>query len=331
MTSRRSFHRIIGSTLGAGMFGVRAQSANRLQRVALLRATSAPKSPDSVSSEVILAKAFARMGYVEGQNFHLEHRYAEGDPSRLQALARELVQQQVDVIVAVAPSAVRAAMEASKTVPIVFFINQDPIASGFVQSLARPGRNVTGVLIAPEGTLGAKKLELLKASIPSMRRVALLDSGDPAVLRAQLPELQEAAAKLNVDLPLISLRNGDFGDAFKRVDATKPDALFVMADSFFMINRGPVIALALQHRLASMWEWREQVQDGGLMSYGTSIVSRWEQAAGCVDRILKGAKPGEVPVDMPTNLGFALNLATAKSIGLEVPQSVVLRADEVVR
>jgi len=322
--------------LGAGTLGVRAQPASRVQRVALLRPTAAPTAPDSVSSEIVLAKAFARMGYVEGRNFHLEHRYGDGDPRRLQAHARDLAQQQVDVIVAVSPSAVRAAMEASTTVPIVFFVNQDPVAAGFVQSLARPGRNVTGVLIAPEGTLAAKKLELLKAAIPSARRVAVLESGDPAVLRAQMPELQQAATALGLDLPLISLslRNGDVGDvgdAFMRIAATKPDALFVMADSYFMINRAPVIAQTLKHRLASMWEWREQVQEGGLMSYGASIVSRWEQAAFCVDRILKGAKPADTPVDMPTNLGFALNLATAKAIGLEIPQSVILRADEVVR
>ena len=331
MTSRRTFHRILGSMLGAGTFGVLAQPASRAYRVGLLRPTSAPPTLDSVSGEMVLAKAFARMGYAEGRNFHLDHRYGNGDPQRLQAHARDLAQQQVDVIVAVTPSGVRAAMEATTTIPIVFFVNQDPIAAGFVQSLARPGRNVTGVLIAPEGTLGAKKLELLKAAIPSARRVTVLESGDPAVGRVQMPELQQAATKLGMDVPLISLRNGDFGDAFKRVVATQPDALFVMADSYFMINRGPVIAQTLQHRLASMWEWREQVQDGGLMSYGSSVVSRWEQVAAHVDRILKGAKPGETPVDMPTNLGLALNLKTAKAIGLEIPQSVVLRADEVIR
>ena len=296
----------------------------------LLRPTPAPPALDSVSAELVLAKAFARMGYVEGRNFHLDHRYGDGDPQRLQAHARDLVQQRVHVIAAVSPSGVRAAMEATTTIPIVFFVNQDPIAAGFVQSLARPGRNVTGVLIAPEGTLGAKKLELLKAAIPSARRVTVLESGDPAVGRVQRPELQQAATTLGMDLPLISLRNGDIGVAFKRIVVTKPDALFVMADSYFMINRGPVIAQTLQHRLASIWEWREQVQDGGLM-YGSSLVSRWEQVASCLDRILKDAKPGETPVDMPTNLGLALNLTTAKSIGLDIPQSVVLRADEVIR
>ncbi|MEP7297069.1 MAG: ABC transporter substrate-binding protein [Burkholderiales bacterium] len=331
MTSRRTFQRFLGSTLGAGALGVLAQPASRSYRVSLLRPTPAPPTLDSVSAEVVLAKAFARMGYAEGHNFHLEHRYGNGDPLRLQALARELVQQRVDVIVAVTPSGVRAAMEATTSIPIVFFVNQDPIAAGFVQSLARPGSNVTGVLIAPEGTLGAKKLELLKAAIPSARRVTVLESGDPAIGRVQMPELEQAASKLGMDVPLITLRNGDYGDAFKRVVATRPDAVFVMADSYFMINRGPVIAQTLKHRLASMWEWREQVQDGGLMSYGTSLVSRWEQVASCVDRILKGARAGETPVDMPTNLGLALNLATAKTIGIDIPQALVLRADEVVR
>lgn len=331
MTNRRTFHRLLGGLLGACGMAVPAQSAGRVFRVGLLRPTPAPTTLDAVSAELVLARAFARMGYREGGDFHLEHRYGNGDPQRLQAHARDLAQQQVDVIVAVTPSGVRAAMEATGTIPIVFFVNQDPVAPGFVQSLARPGRNVTGVLIAPEGTLGAKKLELLKATLPAARRVAVLESGDAAVSRAQLPELQQAAARLGLELPSVGLRNGDFGEAFKRVVALRPDALFVMADSYFMINRAPVIALALQHRLPSMWEWREQVQEGGLMSYGTSLVSRWEQVATCVDRLLKGAKAGETPVDMPTNLGFAVNLATAKAIGVEVPQSVVLRADEVVR
>jgi putative ABC transport system substrate-binding protein len=331
MTSRRAFHRILGSVLGASAIGVSAQPANRVYRVGVLRPTLAPQSLDPFSAEAVLPKAFARMGYLEGRNLHLDYRYADGDPQRLPALARDLVQQRVDVVVAVSPSGVRAAMEATTTIPIVFFGNFDPVAAGFVQSLARPGGNVTGVLIAPEGTLGAKKLELLKAAVPWARRVAVLESEDPASGRLQMPELQRAATTLGMDLPLISPRNGDIGDAFQRIVATKPDALFVMAETYFMVGRKPVIAQTLKHRLASMWEWREQVQDGGLMSYGTGLVTRWEQVAFHVDRILKGAKLGETPVDQPTNLGLALNLATAKAIGLEIPQSLVLRADEVIR
>jgi putative ABC transport system substrate-binding protein len=331
MTGRRTFHRILGSMLCAAAIGVRAQPADRVYRVGVLRPTPAPPTLDPVSAEVVMPKAFARMGYLEGRNFHLVYRYADGDLQRLQAFARDLVQQRVDVIVAVAPAAIRAAMEATTTIPIVFFGNFDPVAEGFVQNLARPGRNVTGVLIAPEGTLAAKKLELLKLAVPSARRVAVLEAEDPAQGRLQMLELRQAATALGLELRLISVRNRDIGDAFRRIVETKPDALFVMADTYFMINRRPVIAQTLQHRLASMWEWREQVQDGGLMSYGSSVVSLWEQAASCVDRILKGAKPGETPVDMPTNLGLALNLVTAKAIGLEIPQSVVLRADEVIR
>jgi putative ABC transport system substrate-binding protein len=291
----------------------------------------APQTLDPFTAEAVFPKAFAQMGYVEGRNFFLDYRYADGDPRRLPALARELVQQRVDVMVAVSPSGVRAAIEATSTIPIVFFGNYDPVAAGFVQSLARPGRNVTGVLIAPEGTLGPKKLELLKAAVPWARRVAVLRSEDPASAQLQMPELLRAASTLGLDLPLIALRNRDIGDAFQRIGATKPDALFVVAETYFMLGRKPVIAQTLQHRLPSMWEWREQVQDGGLMSYGTSNVSRWEQAASCVDRILRGAKPAEMPVDMPTNLGLALNLTTANAIGLEIPQGVVLRADAVIR
>jgi putative ABC transport system substrate-binding protein len=331
MTDRRRFHRILGGALCAATIGVRAQPADRVYRVGVLRPTPAPPTLDRVSGEAVLAKAFARMGYLEGRNFHLEYRYADGDLQRLPALARELVQQRVDVIVTVASAGLRAAMETTTSIPIVFFINTDPVAAGFVQSLARPGRNVTGVLIAPEGTLGAKKLELLKLAVPSARRVAVLESEDPAAGRVQLPELQQAAPALGVELRVVSVRNRDIGDAFQRIVATRPDALFVMADTYFMIGRQPVIAQTLRHRLPSMWEWREQVQEGGLMSYGTSLVARWEQVASHVDRILKGAKPDETPVDQPANLGLALNLATARAIGLTMPQSLVLRADEVIR
>ena len=331
MTDRRAFHRILASALCAGTIGVRAQPADRVYRVGVLRPTPAPPTLDAVSAEVVWANAFARMGYQEGRNFHLDQRYADGDPKRLLSLARDLVQQRVDVIVAVNPGAVRAALEATTTTPIVFFGNFDPVAAGFVQSLARPGRSVTGVLIAPEGTLGAKKLELLKLAVPSARRVTVLEAEDPAMGRIQMPELQQAAPALGLDLALVTVRNRDIGDAFKRIVATKPGALFVMADTWFWSGRRPVIAQTLQHRLASMWEWREQVQEGGLMSYGTSLVARWEQVASYVDRILKGAKPGETPVDQPTKLGLALNLATAKAVGLELPQSLVLRADEVIR
>jgi putative ABC transport system substrate-binding protein len=297
----------------------------------VLRPTPPPPTLDPVSAEVVWAQSFARMGYQEGRNFHLDQRYADGDSQRLPALARDLVQQRVDVIVAVSPSAVRAALEATTTIPIVFLGNFDPVAAGFVESLARPARNVTGVLIAPEGTLGAKKLELLKLAVPSARRFAVLGAEDLATSRLQMLELQQAAPALGLDLALTSVRNRDIGDAFKRIVATRPDALFVMADTYFWSDRRPVIAQTLQHRLPSMWEWREQVQDGGLMSYGTSLVARWEQVASHVDRILKGAKPGEMPVDQPAHLGLALNLATAKAIGLEIPQSLVLRADEVIR
>ncbi len=331
MTDRRTFHRILCGMLCASQIGVHAQPANRVYRVGVLRPTPPPPTLDPVSAEVVWAQSFARMGYQEGRNFHLDQRYADGDSQRLLALARDLVQQRVDVIVAVSPSAVRAALEATTTIPIVFLGNFDPVAAGFVESLARPGRNVTGVLIAPEGTLGAKKLELLKLAVPSARRVAVLGAEDPATSRLQMLELQQAAPALGLDLALTSVRNRDIGDAFKRIVGTKPDALFVMADSYFWSARRPVIAQTLRHRLASMWEWREQVQDGGLMSYGTSVIGRWEQVAFHVDRMLKGAKPGETPVDQPTNLGLALNLATAKAIGLMIPQSLVLRADEVIR
>ncbi len=332
MISRRKFQQTAGGIFCAATLGVRAQPANRVYRVALLRPTAAPPTLDPVSAEVILAKAFARMGYQEGRNFHLEHRYGDGDPQRTAgncARTRSTTGgRDHGGIADRAAGRDRGDQQLYPSSSSATSIRSPPASC---KACARPGRNVTGVLASPEGTLGAKKLELLKAAIPTARRIVVLESEDPAASRIQMPELQRAASTLGVELPLISIRNGDLDDAFKRIVATKPDALFVIANTYLIIHRAPVIAQAIKHRLASMWEWREQVQDGGLMSYGTSVVSRWEQAATCVDRILKGAKPGDTAVDMPTNLGLVLNLVTAKMIGLQIAQSLVLRADEVIR
>jgi len=324
---RRAFVRALAGTLAAARLDAAAQTtAARVYKVGILRPTAPYRSGDHVAAEFFLPAALANLGYVEGRNLIVEWRYANGNLQRLPALARELVQIKVDVIVAIAGAAAMAAKEVTATIPIVILGNFDPIAAGFVASLARPGRNVTAVLIAPEGTLGAKKLELLKEAVPRARRIAVLASEDPYSLKIQMPELRQAAAALGIELAVVAVRNNDYADAFERIAATRPDALFVVAETYFVRDRRAIIDLTTKYRLPAIWEWREQVQDGALMAYGSSLSERYQRVAEYVDRILRGANPGELPVDQPTTFELAINLKTAKAIGLVLPQSLLLRA-----
>ena len=328
---RRRFIRAFAGAVAAARFDAFAQPAGRVYRVGILRPNAPPKSGDGAVAEILLAAALGKLGYVEGRNLIIDWRYAEGNLQRLSVLARELVQMRVDVIVAIADAAVRAAKEATATIPIVIFGNFDPVAAGYVASLARPGRNVTAVLIAPEGTLAAKKLELLKEIAPRARRIAILAPEDASSLQFQLPELRPAAAALGIELAVVAVRNNDYADAFARIATTRPDALFVIATTYFVRDRRPIIDLTMKYRLPAIWEWREQVEDGGLMAYGSSLSERYGRVAEYIDRILKGANPGELPVDQPTKFPLVINLKTAKAIGLTIPQSVLLRADEVIQ
>ncbi len=330
MIDRRTF---ICATAGAFATAVRdamAQPASRVYRIGILRPTAKPRVSDQLTSEHLLPAALAKLGYVQGRNLSIETRYAAGDVPRLSELARELVQLRVDVIVTVGSAAVGAAKQATTTIPIVMWGNFDPVAQGLVASLARSGNNITGVLIAPEGTLGAKKLELLKEAVPGARRIAVLAPDDPGNLRFQIAELQQASSALGVILTIVVVHNNNYADAFVRVAAAQPDALFVIATTFFVNDRKPIIELAIKYRLPAIWEWREQVVDGGLMAYGTSLTARNQRIAEYIDRILKGAKPGEMPVDQPTNFELVVNLRTAKAIGLTLPRSLLLRVDETI-
>ena len=327
MIDRRTFVCTAAAAFAVAGLDAFAQPAGRVYRVGILRSTAPPKSVDRFTAESVLPVALAKMGYVIGRNLVIEWRYADGDLLRLQVLARELVQMQVDVIIAVAGVAIRAAKEATVTIPIIIFGNFDPVAAGYVASLARPGRNVTGVLIAPNGTLAAKKMELLKEAVPRAKRIAVLSPEDPSSLQEQLPELRSAAAALGIVPAVITVRNNDYVDAFARIAATRPDALFVIASTYFVRDRRPIIELTRKYRLPAIWEWREQVEDGGLMAYGSSLSARYQRIAEYADQILRGASPGELPVDQPTKFELVINLTTAKALGLTISKSLLVRAD----
>jgi putative ABC transport system substrate-binding protein len=272
------------------------------------------------------------LGYVEGQNLLVEARYAEDRADRLPALARELVQLRLDAIVAVGTTVILAMKGATTTVPVVFLTNVDPVAAGLVPSLAHPGGNVTGILIAPDGTLAGKKLELLREMVPGAARIALLIPDDPGIgIKLQVQEIRKPAAALGVELIVVEVRGRDYGGAFAVTGAARPGALFVGAHSFFVRDEKEIIELAAKYRLPAIYEWPQQVQAGGLMSYGASDVETYRRVAAYVDQIFKGAKAGDLPIWQPSNLHLVINLKTAKALGLAIPQSLLLRADEVIQ
>ncbi len=307
---------------------VAAQSAERVYRVGVLRPAARPL----VDSETTryLPTALRELGYVEGRNLILELRYADGDVGRLPALARELVLAKVDVIVAVSLQAVRACKDATTTLPIVMLAGGDPVAQGLVPSLARPGGNVTGVVFAPDGTLAGKQLELLKSAVPRATRFAFLAPFAYPGIRPQIQETRTAATVLGIELVVVEVQGGDYAQAFAAIVAQRAHALFVGATPGFLNDRKQIIELAAKHRLPAIYEWREQVVDGGLMSYSTSLYGMNQRVASYVDRILKGAKPGDLPIERPTRFELVINLKTAKALGLSLPQTLLLRADELI-
>lgn len=306
-----------------------AQPAARVYRLGMLAPTAAPTSSEQNVAVILIPKALREMGYVPTRDLVLEARYADGRLDRLPDLARELVRLRVDVIVAISSASVRAAMAATSTIPIVLYGNVDPVAAGFVKSLAKPEGNVTGVLIAPAGTLAAKKLELLKEAVPGATRVAFLAPADPGI-RLQVQETQQAAASLGIKLAVTEVQAGDYARAFAALAGERPEALFVGAHTFFFRDRKQIIALAAKHRLPAIYEWPEHVDDGGLMSYGSSLPGTTRRVAVYVDRLFKGARVADLPIEQPAEFQLVLNLRTARALGLTLPPSLVARADRVV-
>lgn len=294
----------------------------------MLMPTTRSDASERRTAVTLVPRFLAELGYAQGRNLVFEPRWAGGNLDRLPALARELIQLRMDVIVAVGSAAVRACGGASSRLPIVFYGNFDPIALGLVKSLAKPGGNVTGVLIAPAGTLAGKKMELLKEAVRATR-MAFLTHEDPG-LALQEKETQSAATALGITLLLTRVRGNDYEGAFAAIAASRPEALFVAATTFFMRDRKRIIDLAARHRLPAIYEWPDQVEDGGLMSYGSDLSGTTRRVAVYVDRILRGDQPGDLPVEQPAEFQLAINLRTARALGLALPPSLVARADRVI-
>jgi putative ABC transport system substrate-binding protein len=273
--------------------------------------------------------ALREFGYTEGQNIAIEYRYAEGNFDRAPDLAAELVRLKVDIIVAGGDPGIRAAKNATKTIPIVMAgQGSDPVEAGFVESLARPGANVTGLTNLTR-ELGGKRLELLKESVPKFARVAVLYASGSS---SSVLELPAAARALGLTVRSWEVRDADgFDRVFAALNKDRPDGLYVLASNLMYVNEKRTVGFASKNRLPSMYNRREAVEVGGLMSYGADIAASYRRVAYFVDRILKGAKPADLPVEQPTKFEFVINLKTAKQIGVTIPPEVLARASKIIK
>jgi len=271
------------------------------------------------------------LGYVEGQNITIKCRWAEGRTKRLPELAAELIRLEVDVIVTAGSPATEVARKGTTTIPIVMANVGDPVGFGFVASLARPGGNVTGLSTTSVDITG-KRLELLKEVIPGLTRVSAFSNPANAGNVSGLKEIEVAARLLRVSIQALEVRGADgLESAFAATIERHSDALMVLPDALFFSERRRLGELALKHRLATMFVQKEYVEAGGLMSYGTNLADLFRRAATYVDKILKGTKPADLPVEQPTKFEFVINLKTAKHIGLTIPPNVLARADKVIK
>ena len=329
MTSRLAFASALGLlTIALVASAGGAQDAAKVPRLGVL-------SPFSAAATAVWHEAFRQglrdLGWVDGRNIVLEYRYADVNNARLAQLAAELVRLKVDVIVTATATDAIAAKKATNTIPIVVASSGDPVASRLVESLARPGGNVTGLSqIVPE-TAG-KRLELLRDIVPGLTRVAVLWNPEGAVSALGWNDIQRPARQLGIQLQSLEARKReDFVKAFDDAHHARAGAVVVMPNPLFAGNLGQIAELALKSRLPSIFHLREFVDAGGLVTYGPDRSEMFRRAAVFVDKILKGAKPNDLPVEQPTKFELAINLKTAKALGLTIPPSLLLRADHVVQ
>ena len=326
-TRRRELLIALGASALASAGAVRAQAPPTVRRIGLL-------SGFSPSTWAPSYKAFRLglrdLGWVEGKNISIEYRYAEGRHDRLPDLAADLVRLKVDVIVASVGTDAVAAKKATRAIPIVMATASDPVASGIVESLARPGGNVTGLSQMLQ-ELGGKRLELLKEMVPKLSRVAVLWNPQSASATLNWKENQQPARQLGIQLHSLEVRSpNELDQAFEAATMARADALAILPDPVISTNLERIVDFAARSRLPSIYQWSEFADAGGLVTYGPDRADLFRRAATYVDKILKGAKPGDLPVDQPTKLELVVNLKTAKALGITIPQSVLFRADKVI-
>src|SRR5262245_8689153 len=323
---RRDFITLLGSATVGWPLAARAQQPGKLPTIGLLVAGTPSSHGPWVASFV---QRLRELGWIEGRTIAIEYRWAEGRNERFAEIAAEFVRRKVDVIVTSATAAVVAAMQATSVIPIVFAATGDPVGTGLVASLARPGGNATGLSIQ-QTDLAAKRLELLREVVPRLRRLAILANvGGPSVV-LDMREVEAAARTLGLEVITAEIQRGeDIVPAFEALNG-RADALYVCIDPLVGTHRIRINTLALAARLPTMHGSREFVEAAGLMSYGANIPDLFRRAAGHVDKVLRGTKPADIPVEQPTKFDLAINLTTAKALGLEVPPTLLARADEVI-
>ena len=326
MMRRREFITLLGGAAAAWPLAARAQPA-KTYRIGLLSALAPPSDTSPFIAPLI--RGLDKFGYVLGRNLVFERRGAEGKLDRLPQLAQELVESKIDVAVVTGFPAALAVRQASG-VPAVAFAAGDPVATGLVQSMARPGGNMTGVSDVPT-ELTAKRLELLRDLSPNLRRVAMLWNASDLGMTLRYQASEAAAKVMGIAVQPLGVREpDDFEQAFAAMTREKPDAILMVADSLTTLNRKRVFDFAAANGLPAIYEFDFLVRDGGLMSYSVDLDEGMGRVAALVDRILKGAKPADLPLEQPTRFKFAFNLKTAKALGLSVPPTLLARADEVI-
>ena len=327
MISRRRFVATTAGGLVVAPLTASAQSAAKVYRLGWLG--TSPRS--SVAPTETFFQGLRELGYVEGQNLVVEHRYVrEEQLDRLPALAAELVQSKVDIIVATGSLTPFAAKSATTTIPVVATNVSDPVGSGLVVSLARPGGNITGLSLLSLELLG-KQLELFKTTVPRILRMAVLWNPASQTHPRMLNEAEGSARTLGLRLERVSAGGlDDFDHAFSIMARARADAFLILGDPIFFARRSRIVELAAKHRLPGMFPQREYVDAGGLMSYGANLRENFRRAAIYVDKILKGTKPGDLPIEQPTKFELVVNAKTAKALGLTIPHSVLLRADQII-
>jgi putative ABC transport system substrate-binding protein len=329
--SQKIFFLALSAMFFALSVSAQAQQPTKMPRIGYVSGSGDPKTPGPLVEG--FRQGLRDLGYIEGKNILVEYRYVEGGLDHVPALVAELVQLKVDVLVAAFTIALRAAKQATKTIPIVMVSATDPIAAGFVDSLARPGGNITGVVRLTR-ELSGKRLELLKEAVPRISRVGVLWDGNAAPGPAIASKEYEASARsLKLEFQSLEVRgpNADVDSAFQAAAKGRANALMVVRNRVVDRHSRRIIDLAIKNRLPSAWEGGEFVEAGGLLSYSANDADQFRRAATYVDKILKGANPADLPIEQPTKFEFVINLKTAKLIGLTIPQSVLYRADKVIK
>jgi putative tryptophan/tyrosine transport system substrate-binding protein len=326
MIRRREFITLLGGAAAAWPIAAGAQKAGKLPTIGFLGASTPSTESQRVAAFV---QQLRELGWTEGRNVAIEYRWTEGRNNRAAEISAEFVQLKVDVIVTEGTPAALAAKQATSVIPVVFTTVSGPVGIGLVASLARPGGNITGLSIQ-QADLAGKRLELLREVVPNLRQLAIVANvGNPASV-LEIGEVQAAARTLGLDVAVFEIRRAeDIAPAFEALKG-RTEALYVIGDPLLTANRIRINTLVLTARLPTMHASRDSVEVGGLMSYGPNFTDLSRRAAGYVDKILRGAKPADIPVEQPTKFDLVINLTTAKALGLTVPPTLLARADEVI-